>query len=147
MGECRGAEALDMLQAMNTGHEGSLTTVHANTPHDAFNRLETMVMYSNVQLPSTAIRDQMAAAIHIVLQQNRLVDGSRKVVSIAEVRGQDNGTILLEDIFVYDQTGLTADGKVIGYHTPTGSEPKCLPRLRGFGVQLAPDMFQKVATH
>jgi pilus assembly protein CpaF len=143
VGECRGAEALDMLQAMNTGHEGSLTTVHANTPHDAFNRLETMVMYGGVQLPSAAIRDQMASAIHVVLQQNRLVDGSRKVVSIAEVRGQADGKILLEDIFIYQQTGLTADGKVVGYHTPTGVEPQCLPRLRSFGVQLPANTFAR----
>jgi pilus assembly protein CpaF len=88
----------------------------------------------------------MASAIHIVLQQNRLVDGSRKVVSIAEVRGQADGRILLEDIFVYQQTGLTADGKVVGYHMPTGVEPQCLPRLRGFGVQLPADTFVPVAS-
>jgi pilus assembly protein CpaF len=141
VGECRGAEALDMLQAMNTGHEGSLTTVHANTPHDAFNRLETMTMFSGTQLPSAAIRDQLASAIHIVIQQNRLLDGSRKIVTIAEVRGQERERIALQDIFVFQQTGLTDDGKVTGYYTATGVEPLCLPRLRSFGVQLPSGIF------
>jgi pilus assembly protein CpaF len=147
VGECRGAEALDMLQAMNTGHEGSLTTVHANTPHDAFSRLETMTMYAGTKLPSEAIRDQLVSAIHIVVQQNRMLDGSRKIVSIAEVRGQVENKIALQDVFVFRQTGLTADGKVVGHYTATGVEPLCWSRLRSFGVMLPPDMFREAAAN
>jgi len=141
VGEVRGAEALDMLQAMNTGHEGSLTTIHANSPADAFSRLETMVMWAGVELPSEAIREQMASALHIVVQQSRLVDGSRRILTVSEIQGLKNGHIALEDIFVFDQRGIGADGKVLGEFKPTGFTPRCLSQLKNFGVELPAKMF------
>jgi len=141
VGEVRGAEALDMLQAMNTGHEGSLTTVHANSPADAFSRLETMVMWAGTELPSAAIREQLVGALNIVLQQDRMPDGSRKITRIAEIQGVRKGQIVLKDIFVFDFIGLDEDGKVLGNHTPTGILPKCLPRLKAHGVPVDPNIF------
>jgi pilus assembly protein CpaF len=141
VGEVRGGEALDMLQAMNTGHEGSLTTIHANSPADAFSRLETMVMWAGVELPSEAIREQMASALHIVIQQSRLVDGSRRILTISEIQGFTDGHIALEDIFVFDQRGIGADGKVLGEFKPTGFTPRCLSQLKNFGVKLPAKMF------
>jgi pilus assembly protein CpaF len=141
VGEVRGAETLDMLQAMNTGHEGSLTTVHANSPQDAFSRLETMTMYAGTKLPAEAIRQQLASAIHIVIQQNRMMDGSRRMVSIAEVQGEDARGIVTKDIFVFEQAGLSPEGRVVGRYTATGVEPRCLARLRSFGVLLPPGIF------
>ncbi len=142
VGEVRGGEALDMLQAMNTGHEGSLTTVHANSAYDAFSRLETMVMWAGVELPSEVIRDQMVGALDIVIQQSRLVDGSRKILAISEIQGIENGHIHLEDIFVFDQEGIDQDGKVIGQFKATGRVPKCLEQLKNFGVILPLTMFK-----
>ena len=133
VGECRGAEALDMLQAMNTGHDGSLTTAHANNPRDALTRLENMVMMAGFELPSTAIREQIASALDIIVQQTRLVDGSRKVVKIAEVTGREGNQILLQDIFTFEQTGLDSNGKVLGYHTATGNIPVFIDELRKSG--------------
>jgi len=118
VGECRGSETLDMLQAMNTGHDGSLTTLHANTPTDAMRRIETMVMMSGVDLPSRAIREQMAAAIHVVVQQSRLADGSRRITCIAQSMGFDGQDVQLADIFRYIQTGISSEGKIIGSHQP-----------------------------
>jgi len=141
VGEVRGAEALDMLQAMNTGHEGSLTTIHANSPPDAFSRLETMVMWAGVELPSEAIREQMASALHIVVQQSRLVDGSRRILTISEIQGFKDGHIALEDVFVFDQKGIGKDGKVIGKFKSTGFTPRCLSQLQNFGVKLPAKMF------
>ena len=129
VGECRGAEALDMLQAMNTGHDGSLTTAHANNPRDALARLENMVMMAGFELPSTAIREQIASALDIIVQQTRLVDGSRKVVKITEVTGREGNQILLQDIFTFEQTGLDSNGKVQGYHTATGNIPIFIDEL------------------
>lgn len=133
VGECRGAEALDMLQAMNTGHDGSLTTAHANNPRDVLARLENMVMMAGFELPSTAIREQIASALDIIVQQTRLVDGSRKVVKITEVTGREGNQILLQDIFTFEQTGLDSNGKVQGYHTATGNIPIFIDELRKSG--------------
>jgi len=141
VGEVRGAEALDMLQAMNTGHEGSMTTIHANTPQDAFSRLETMVMWAGTELPSGAIREQLVGALNVVVQQDRMADGSRKITRISEIQGVRKGQIVLKDIFVFDLVGLDEQGKVMGNYTPTGLRPKCLPRLKAFGVPVQEGMF------
>ena len=133
VGECRGAEALDMLQAMNTGHDGSMTTCHANNPRDALSRLENMVMMAGFELPSSAIREQIASAIHLIVQQTRLADGSRKIVKITEVTGREGSTILLQDIFSFDQEGFDEKFRVIGHHTATGNIPRFIDELRQSG--------------
>ena len=133
VGECRGAEALDMLQAMNTGHDGSLTTAHANNPRDALTRLENMVMMAGFELPSKAIREQIASALDLIVQQTRLPDGSRKIVQISEVTGREGDVILLQDIFTFEQEGIDKDGKVVGYHTATGNIPYFIDELRKTG--------------
>jgi pilus assembly protein CpaF len=133
VGECRGAEALDMLQAMNTGHDGSMTTCHANNPRDALARLENMVMMAGFELPSTAIREQIASAVNLIVQQTRMPDGSRKVIKITEVAGREGSTILLQDIFTYEQEGFDPDGKVRGAHVPTGNIPHFVEELRSSG--------------
>lgn len=141
VGECRGGEALDMLQAMNTGHDGSLTTLHANAPRDALSRLETMCMMAGMDLPVKVIREQIASAIDVIIQQSRLKDGSRKVTAITEVAGMEGDTIILTDIFKYEQTGVAADGKVIGDLKPTGIRPMFTPRLEAAGFRLGPEVF------
>src|SRR5215207_8524502 len=123
VGECRGGEALDMLQAMNTGHDGSLTTLHANTPRDALSRLETMVLMSGMDLPVRAIREQIASAVNLILQQSRMKDGTRKIVAITEVQGMEGDVIVTQDVFVYEQTGIE-NGKIVGRMKPTGIRPK-----------------------
>lgn len=133
VGECRGAEALDMLQAMNTGHDGSLTTCHANNPRDALARLENMVMMAGYDLPSSAIREQIASAINLIVQQSRLSDGSRKIVKISEVTGREGDVILMQDIFTYEQTDIASGGKVEGYHTASGNIPYFIDELRKAG--------------
>ena len=133
VGECRGPEALDMLQAMNTGHDGSLTTAHANNPRDALSRLENMVMMAGFELPSSAIREQIASAIDLVVQQTRLPDGSRKVIQISEVTGRESNVILLQDIFTFEQTGFDSEGRVTGKHTATGNIPYFIDSLRKSG--------------
>ena len=133
VGECRGAEALDMLQAMNTGHDGSLTTAHANNPRDALTRLENMVMMAGFELPSSAIREQIASALDLIVQQTRMVDGSRKVVKITEVTGREGNQILMQDIFTFEQTGLDEKGRVQGYHTATGNIPQFIDEMRRSG--------------
>ncbi len=133
VGECRGAEALDMLQAMNTGHDGSMTTCHANNPRDALSRLENMVMMAGFELPSSAIREQIASAIHLIVQQTRLPDGSRKIVKISEVTGRESSTILLQDIFTFEQEGFDEKFHVVGHHTATGNIPKFIDELRQSG--------------
>jgi len=130
VGECRGPEALDMLQAMNTGHDGSLTTVHANTARDALSRLENMVMMAGFDLPSAAIREQVASAVNLIVQQNRMPDGSRKIVQISEVTGREGTTILMQDIFVFEQTGYSDDGKVVGKMVATGNIPSFVETLK-----------------
>lgn len=141
VGECRGGEALDMLQAMNTGHDGSLTTAHANTPRDTLSRLETMVMMAGMDLPSKAIREQIASAIHLIVQQNRLQDGSRRITNITEVQGMEGDTIILQNIFIFDQTGVDKDGKVIGEFKPTGVRPKFFPLFESYGIHIPADTF------
>jgi pilus assembly protein CpaF len=144
VGECRGAEALDMLQAMNTGVEGSMSTVHANSAKDAFSRLETLVLMADLEIPSRVILQQLASAIKMVVQVSRLQDGTRKFVSIAEVLGVKDDRIELQDIFVFDRTGLTDAGKVQGRFRSTGVQPKILERLRVAGIQLSPSVFDEV---
>ena len=134
VGECRGAEALDMLQAMNTGHDGSLTTLHANTPRDALSRLENMVMMAGFELPSSAIRDQICSAVNLIVQQTRLPDGSRKVVNITEVTGKEENVITMQDVFVFRQTGIGPGGRVEGFHTATGNIPYFVESLRESGT-------------
>ncbi len=141
VGEVRGEEALDMLQAMNTGHDGSLTTVHANTPRDALSRLETMVAMANVNLPDKAMRQQIASAIQIVVQQARMSDGTRKVTSVSEITGMEGDIITMQEIYRFEKLGLGPDGKVIGRFLATGVRPKVCERLKQSGIQLAPDMF------
>ncbi|HEV3233551.1 MAG TPA: CpaF family protein [Candidatus Dormibacteraeota bacterium] len=143
IGECRGGEALDMLQAMNTGHDGSLTTVHANNPLDTMSRLETLVLMSGAELPSRAIREQIASAIHIVVQQSRMRDGTRKIVNVTEVVGLDpNDRIKIQDIFQYRQLGVDADGRVKGYFTATGIIPQCMEHLVESGEELPISLFE-----
>ncbi|MCC7205907.1 MAG: CpaF family protein [Anaerolineae bacterium] len=140
VGECRGGEALDMLQAMNTGHDGSLTTAHANSPRDCLARLETMVLMAGMDLPSRAIREQIAAAIDLITQQERLRDGSRKVVKVTEVQGMEGDIITMSDIFEFEQTGIEA-GRVIGRVRPTGLRPKFIDRIEQAGIHLPPSVF------
>jgi pilus assembly protein CpaF len=141
VGECRGGETLDMLQAMNTGHDGSLTTLHANTPRDALARLETMVLMAGMDLPIKVIRQQVSAAVDVIIQQTRLKDGSRKVTYVTEVAGMEGDTIVLTDIFKFEQTGMTTDGKVIGELKPTGIRPMFSPRLEAAGFKLSAEIF------
>jgi pilus assembly protein CpaF len=144
VGEVRSDEALDMLQAMNTGHDGGLTTIHANSPRDALYRLDTMVAMANLNLPERAVRQQIASAVHLVIQVTRLSDGTRKVTAITEVTGMEGEMISTQDIFVFDRTGLRRDGKVCGRFRATGIRPRCTERLLSFGVQLPVDMFEHV---
>jgi pilus assembly protein CpaF len=141
VGECRSGEALDMLQAMNTGHDGSLTTVHANAPRDALARLETLTLMAGVELPVKVVREQIASAIDLIVQQSRLRDGTRKITAITEVAGMEGDTIVLTDIFKFEQTGVTPDEKVIGEHKPTGIRPLFTPRLEAAGFRLSPEVF------
>jgi pilus assembly protein CpaF len=142
VGECRGGEALDMLQAMNTGHDGSLTTVHANSPNDTMNRLETLVLMAGADLPSRAIREQIASAIDIVVQQARLRDGTRKVTNISEVIGIENERIQLQDLFAFKQTGVDQEGRVKGYFTATGIVPQCMEHLLESGEEVPISIFE-----
>ena len=141
IGEVRGAEAVDMLQAMNTGHEGSLTTIHANTPRDALARLENMIGMANLNLPNRAARQQIASAITVVVQALRLIDGKRKITSIQEITGMEGDVITMQEIFAFKQTGVGTSGEVEGYFHATGVRPKFMDRLHAFGVQLPDDMF------
>jgi pilus assembly protein CpaF len=143
VGEVRGEEALDMLQAMNTGHDGSLTTIHANTPRDALSRLETMVAMANLNIPESAIRRQISAAIDVVVQVSRLSDGTRKLVSIAEITGMEGEVITMQDIFVFRKRGVRDTGEVIGEFVPTGIRPKFSERLIVTGIQLPMSMFER----
>jgi len=142
VGECRGGEALDMLQAMNTGHDGSLTTLHANSPRDCTSRLETMVMMAGMELPSRAIREQIASAIHLIVQVSRMSDGTRKVVSITEVQGMEGQVITLQDLFVFRQRTVDEQGRVIGEIEPTGLIPKFHHRFATAGINLPANIFR-----
>jgi len=144
VGEVRGEEALDMLQAMNTGHDGSLTTVHANTPRDALTRIETMISMGAMNLPERAMRHQISSAVQIVIQQTRMSDGTRKVTSISEITGMEGDVITMQEIFTFEKLGITAEGKVIGRFRATGVRPKVCERLKASGVHLPPDMFEGV---
>jgi len=141
IGEVRGAEALDMLQAMNTGHEGSMATVHANTPRDALGRVENMVNMGGLNLPIKAVRQQITSAIWVVIQALRLTDGKRKVTSIQEITGMEGDIITMQEIFMFEQTGLSADGTVKGHFRATGIRPKFAERLKKYGVPLREDLF------
>jgi pilus assembly protein CpaF len=141
IGECRGPETLDMLQAMNTGHEGSMTTLHANTPRDALVRLETMVSMANLNLPDKAMRQQISSAIHVVVQTSRLSDGTRKVVQIAEITGMEGDVVTMQDIFTFDRAGVGEGGKVLGRFVATGIRPKFVDRFRAYGISLPAGLF------
>jgi pilus assembly protein CpaF len=141
VGEVRGGEALDMLQAMNTGHDGSISTIHANSPRDAFARLETMTLMAGFDLPARAIREQMSSALNVVLQVARLSDGTRKVVKVAEVTGMEGEVIVMQDIFVFEKTGLDGEGRVTGQFRPTGVRPKCLDTIHMAGIALGTEIF------
>jgi pilus assembly protein CpaF len=137
IGECRGGEVVDMLQAMNTGHEGSMTTVHANTPRDALSRLEAMVGMGGVQMSETLTRQTISRAINLVLQLTRGTDGRRRVSSICEVTGMESTTITMQEIFRFEQRGVDKDGKIVGEYRPTGVRPKLLERIERFGIDPA----------
>ncbi|MGI6772665.1 MAG: CpaF family protein [Acutalibacteraceae bacterium] len=142
VGEVRSEETLDMLQAMNTGHDGSLTTIHANSPRDSISRIETMVLMAGMELPMKAIRDQISSAIDIIIQQSRLRDGTRKVTSISEIVGMEGDIVSMQDIFVYETDGkLDADGKFIGRFRATGARPHCLEKIKSNGVNVNSDWF------
>ena len=141
VGEVRGEEALDMLQAMNTGHEGSLTTIHANSPRDALYRLDTMIAMANLNIPEKAIRQQVASAIHLVVQLSRFSDGHRRVTAITEVTGMEQGVITMQDIFLFERAGITAEGHVTGAFRATGIRPKCATSLSTAGFAMAPELF------
>jgi pilus assembly protein CpaF len=144
VGEVRGDEALDMLQAMNTGHDGSLTTVHANSARDALHRLDTMVAMANLNIPERAVRQQIVSAVQIVVHVSRMADGTRKVTSIAEITGMEGEMISMQDIFMFDRTGISAEGKVCGRFRASGIRPRCSERLATAGFKLPMDMFEHV---
>jgi pilus assembly protein CpaF len=141
VGEVRGGEALDMLQAMNTGHDGSLTTVHSNTPRDAISRIETLVLMAGMDLPLKVVRQQVSSAVDLIIQQSRLKDGQRKVTYVTEVAGMEGDVIVLTDIFKYVQSGVTSDGKILGEVNATGIRPNFTPRLEAAGFKLSADVF------
>jgi pilus assembly protein CpaF len=144
VGEVRGAEALDMLQAMNTGHDGSLTTIHANTPRDALYRLDTMVAMANLNIPDKAIRQQVASAVDILVQVSRMADGTRKITAVSEVTGMEGEVITMQDIFLFEKTGVAAGGRVTGRFRATGIRPKCSDQLAAAGNHLPMDMFDHI---
>jgi pilus assembly protein CpaF len=147
VGEVRSEEALDMLQAMNTGHDGSLTTIHANTPRDALGRLETMVAMANLNIPESAIRRQISSAIDVVVQVSRLSDGTRKVVNLSEVTGMEGEVVTMQDIFVFRKRGIRENGEVIGEYMATGVRPKFAEKLLVTGIQLPSAMFEGPRLH
>jgi pilus assembly protein CpaF len=144
VGEVRSEEALDMLQAMNTGHDGSLTTIHANSTRDALYRLDTMVAMANLNIPEKAIRQQIASAVNMIVQVSRMADGTRKITAVSELTGMEGDVITMQDIFLFERTGLGPDGKVRGRFRATGIRPKCAERLASSGVHLPIDMFEHV---
>jgi pilus assembly protein CpaF len=144
VGEVRGEEALDMLQAMNTGHDGSLTTVHANGPRDAIARLEVMVSLANANMQMLSIRQQIASAVHLLVQAARMSDGSRRVINITEVTGMEGEVVTLQDIFIFEKRGLSPEGKVMGRFAATGIRPKFADKLAAAGIRLSPDLFDQI---
>jgi pilus assembly protein CpaF len=143
IGECRGAETLDMLQAMNTGHDGSLTTCHANTPRDAIARLETMIMMAGFEMPMRAMRTQIASAVDLIVQINRLSGGPRKVTAVTEILGMEQETIVMQDIFSFVQEGVDENGRAVGHFQATGVRPTFIPRLESNGVRLPASAFRE----
>jgi pilus assembly protein CpaF len=143
MGECRGGEAVDMLQAMNTGHDGSLTTVHANSPRDSLSRLETMISMASLDLPEKGMRQQIASAIHVVIQVSRLSDGTRKIMQISEIVGMEGDVITMQDIFGYERQGMDGD-RVVGQFRASGIRPRCSDRLKAFGIDLSSVLFSNM---
>jgi pilus assembly protein CpaF len=141
LGEVRGQEAFDMLQAMNTGHEGSLTTIHANSPRDALMRLETMVAMTGMEIPNEFLRRYISSALDIIIQEARLADGTRKVVSIQEITGMEGNMVTLQEIFVFEQTGVETDGKIRGHFKACGIRPKFFERFQVMGIHLPPGTF------
>jgi pilus assembly protein CpaF len=141
VGEVRGGEALDMMQAMNTGHDGSLTTIHANSPRDALSRLETLMSMAGMDIPDKALKQQVASAVHIIIQLVRLSDGSRRLTSFQEVTGMEGDTLTMQEIFKFTQTGVDERGKVLGHFGPTGIRPRCAERIKSFGIDLDGGMF------
>jgi pilus assembly protein CpaF len=141
VGEVRGGETLDMLQAMNTGHDGSLTTVHANTPRDALARLETMTLMAGLELPLSVIRRQIASAVDVIVQQSRLRDGTRKIINVTEVQGMEGDVVVMQDIFCFQESGMNQEGEVLGEMAPTGVRPRFSPRLERAGFPLPPEVF------
>ena len=141
VGEVSGDEAFDMLQAMNTGHDGSLTTVHANSPRDALSRIENMVLMAGFDLPISAIRDQMASAFRLIVQLSRMSDGSRKIVSLTEVTGTEGPTVTLQELFAFRQTGVGEDGRVVGHMAPNGIRPGFAEHMTSYGIELPDEMF------
>lgn len=142
VGEVRGGEALDMLQAMNTGHDGSLTTAHANSPRDMLSRLETMVMMAGMDLPERAIREQIVSAVDLIVQQSRLTDGSRRITNLTEVQGMEGNTVILQDIFTFEQQGKNRDNKIIGSFKPFGIKPKFISKLEQNGINVPNELFR-----
>jgi pilus assembly protein CpaF len=142
LGEVRGDEAFDMLQAMNTGHEGSMATIHANTPRDALIRLESMVAMSGLTLTERTVRQQIASAIDVVVQISRMSDGSRKIMSISEITGMEESIISMQDIFTFERKGIGADGRVLGTFKPTRIRPRFIEKLRLAGIELPSNMFE-----
>jgi pilus assembly protein CpaF len=145
VGEVRGSEAFDMMQAMNTGHEGSISTVHANTPRDGLARIENMILMANLDLPSRAIREQIASAVHVIIQVSRFADGSRKVTHVSEVSGMEGQVVTMQDIFRFEQTGVDSEGRVRGGFRSTGIRPRFAEKFEALGIQLAPGIFSGVA--
>jgi pilus assembly protein CpaF len=144
VGEVRGEEALDMLQAMNTGHDGSLTTIHANSPRDAISRLEVMIGMASSNLSVRSIRQQVSSAIDLFIQCSRMSDGTRKVTYVTECLGMEGDLVTTQDIFLFERTGMSGDGRVLGRFRPTGVRPKCSERLKAAGIELPPQIFQNV---
>ena len=145
VGECRGAEALDMLQAMNTGHDGSITTVHSNSPRDTLSRLETLVLMANANLPSRAIREQISSAIDLIIHQERLRDGSRRLTNVTEVQRMEGDAIVLQDLFVFEREGFAPDGSIIGRHVPCGVRPLFMDRMEAEGITFSWEIFDPQA--
>jgi pilus assembly protein CpaF len=141
VGECRGPEAFDMMQAMNTGHDGSMTTTHASSPRDAFSRLETMVMMATQNVPDHVIRQMLASAVQLVIQCARLSDGTRKITAISEVAGVEQDRVKVQDVFVLERAGLGARGQVTGAFAATGIKPRCLDRMKAYGIRLPASIF------
>jgi pilus assembly protein CpaF len=147
IGECRGGEALDMIQAMNTGHDGSLTTTHANGPREAIARLETLVMMAGMELPQLAIRQQISGAVHLIVQISRLADGSRKCVYITEIQGMEGNMVTLQDVFKYEQTGVNPEGKLIGITRGLGIIPKAQAKFNANELNIPVEIYQSVLHH